>query len=75
MPQQVAQEGGFEVLAHGVGGLGNAHHRCGVTADCDGQRISQDFAGELGDDRRHGGREHQRLTPGRQPADDPLDVR
>ena len=74
VPQQVAQQVALEMLGHRVGGLGDAHGRGAAPADLDHERIAQDLGGQLGDHRRHGRREEQRLLAGRQAGDDPLEV-
>ncbi len=63
------------MFPHGIDSLSDAHDGRAAPADGDGQRVTQNVAGQLSDDRRHGGRKHQRLLSRRQLGDDPLDVR
>ena len=74
MPQQVAQQRRLQVLRHRISRLGDAHGRRAAAADLNRLRVAQDLPGQLGNHRRHGGGEEQRLLAGGQAGDDALEI-
>ena len=75
VPQQMAQQRRLEVFGNGVGCLRDADRGGAAPADLHHLGIAQDVGREPGDHRRHRRREEQRLPTGRQPGDDPFEVR
>jgi hypothetical protein len=73
--QQLAQQGGLEVLRHGINGVRDPDGGRRSTLEVDGGRVREHLPRQLRDGRRHRGAEEQRLPSRRQMSKDAADVR